>query len=156
MPGQLDKQLQRILLDTVVKLGNQAKVAEELGVDQATVSRWLAGRQGMDVGQCLRLAKLTQQRAADIMIWANHNPDDYLDSGNLPPLSADAQEIAERVQILNWERKRNSIPEHLRPMLDTAVDSVLTSYQEAFRANQHAEEAQERRAQSRRRRLNQK
>ena len=131
VPSQLDKKLQRILLDTVMKLGNQARVAEQLGVDQANVSRWLAGRQGMDVGQCLRLAKLTQHRAADIMLWANHNPCDYLESGNLPPLSTEAQDVANRVRLLEWERKRSEVPQHVRPMLDKAVDSVITSWLQA-------------------------
>jgi transcriptional regulator with XRE-family HTH domain len=117
-----------VLLEAVVRLGNQAEVSKELRVDQATVSRWLSGKQGMDVGACLRLAKLTQTKASDILRWANHDPDEYLQSGNLPPLSSDALAVDQRVRILGWERKRNLLPTSVRPIVDSAVDAVLNSY----------------------------
>jgi DNA-binding transcriptional regulator YdaS (Cro superfamily) len=141
VPRQLSKELQRLLLDTVVSLGNQARVAEHLGVDQATVSRWISGRQGMDIGQCLRLAKLTHQSAAELLRWANHDPNEYLEAGRLPPLAADASMIDERIRILDWEKKRRALPDHIKPMVDQAIDALLKSYQEACAASKPREQA---------------
>lgn len=131
VPKKLSEELQRALLDAVVSLGNQARVAEHLQVDQATVSRWIAGRQGMDIGQCLLFAKLTQTPLVDVMRWANHDPEKYLESSALAPLSADAQSIADRARMMEWERRRRSIPERVRPYLDRAVKALITSYEDA-------------------------
>lgn len=128
---KLERDLRRVLLETVSELGTQAKVAEELGVDQATVSRWVSGSQGMEIGQCLLFAKMTNTPLADVMRWAHHDPDRYLESSALPPLSAESQSIADRVRVLGWERTRRTIPEKFRPLVDRVIDTVLSSYTEA-------------------------
>jgi transcriptional regulator with XRE-family HTH domain len=131
VPRHLEQPLKKLLYETVLSLGNQARFAETIGVNQATVSRWISGEQGMDLGACLRLAKLTRHPLPDILLWANHNPEDYLDSDQLPPLSADAQSIADRARLLLWERRRKSVAVEIRPFLDNAVEAVIGSFQEA-------------------------
>lgn len=132
VPRHLDEELRKVLLNAILELGNQAALAQNLGVDQATVSRWIAGRQGMDPGQCLIIARLTHSPIEDILRWAHHDPSRYLDSPTLPQLRPDSMAIADRSRLTDWESRRSSLPEKIRPAVDKAVRAVLESYQEAY------------------------
>lgn len=139
VPRHLDQALKKLLYETVLNLGTQAAVANSLRVDQATVSRWLAGSQGMDIGQVLRLAKLTNRPVADILRWSGHDPEEYLESGSLPSLSTSAQSIADRARLLLWERRRLAIPIEMRPMVDNAIEAILTNFEDAYIALSEAQ-----------------
>lgn len=131
VPAQmpLAPELKELLFRTQLSLGNQTKLADSLGVNPATISRWLSDAQGIDVGACLQIAKLTRADPAKVLRWAGHDPDRYL-SGSLV-LSPEADEIMDRARLLEWERLRRQIPERFRPAADRTVQTLLDTYRDA-------------------------
>ena len=122
----LHSDLRRALHEAMLSLGSQAKLAEALGADQATVSRWLAGRQGMEVGYALKFAILSGIDAATVLRWAGFDPHDYLPSKLV--MSPEASEIESRRRVLDWHKRRLRIAEPLRESADRSISDLLDVY----------------------------
>jgi transcriptional regulator with XRE-family HTH domain len=114
--------------------GNQAVLAQALGVTRATVSRWALGQTVPDAESCLRLAKLTGRTAAEVFRAAGLDPD------LLPGERADAlaqTELASHVR--RWARALASLPERERAIALRVVTATVNSLTQQLAGTQEAE-----------------
>lgn len=119
----MHSELIQALFEALNALGNQAKLAEAIGASQGTVSRWLRNTHGMEVGYCLKFAKITGRDPAQVLRWAGHDPADYLPTTLV--LSEEAAEIQARVQLLAWHKRRQQLPPELQPIADVMIIGIL-------------------------------
>ena len=102
--------------------GNQALLAQALGVTRATVSRWALGQTVPDAESCLRLAKLTGRTAAAVFRAAG------LDPGLLP--GEPAETLAETelaAHVRQWARSLAVLPERERGIALRVVTATVKS-----------------------------
>lgn len=114
--------------------GNQAELARRLGRSETTVSRWVAGRNGIDYESCLRLAKITGLPARNVVEIAGLDPNllppgEGMDSPGraLTPLQADIQQRTVRIQaaVDATEGLPDDFVEvYLRKVLDNTEDEI--------------------------------
>lgn len=125
----MNRELKRIVREAVLDLSSQVALAEAIGVNQATVSKWLSDQQNPDVAACLRLALFTGRSQAEILRLAGYRPEDYLPS-TIPPVPAEAGDLESRARILDWERRRKLLPTRLQLAVDRTVDCLLRGFSE--------------------------
>lgn len=77
--------------------GNQAELARQLGRSETTVSRWVAGRNGIDYESALRIARITRIPAETVIAAAGLDPS-LLPSSSPPDLSPMERDLLARIK----------------------------------------------------------
>jgi transcriptional regulator with XRE-family HTH domain len=108
--------------------GSQAELARRLGVAGSAVSTWYSGKGLPSYESCLRLARITGVPARSVLVAAHHDPTLLPDAPEEATL--EEQEILDRLQVREWQRKLQTIPDPQRELLGEAVDALLDRFAE--------------------------
>lgn len=105
--------------------GNQAELARRLGVSESTVSRWIAGKSGLDYESCLRLARITGLSAWEVAEIAGLDPQLLPPGSGVPqrpptPLEDDVRRRTARIQAML--EATEGLPE---PYVETYIRTIL-------------------------------